>query len=79
MTDRTTRREFLRTTAGAAAVAGTLDLMGASPLSAQPLVLEGRDPTPPRAREAVNVAVIGTGGMGSLFPGSARPAAAETD
>lgn len=65
MTDRTTRRDFLRTTAGAAAVAGTLDLMGASPLSAQPLVLEGREPTPPRAREAVNVAVIGTGGMGS--------------
>jgi hypothetical protein len=65
MTDRTTRRDFLRTTAGAAAMAGALDVMGASPLSAQPLVLAGQAPTPPRAAEAVNVAIIGTGGMGS--------------
>lgn len=65
MTDRTSRRDFLRTTAGAAAAAGTLDLIAASPLAAEPLVLEGRDPVPPRAREPVNVAIIGTGGMGT--------------
>lgn len=59
MTDRTTRRDFLRASAGAAALAGGLDLAGA-----EPLALGGRAPRPPRTREAVNIAVIGTGGMG---------------
>lgn len=65
MAKRTSRRDFLKTTAGAAAAAGTLDALGASPLRASPADLVGRDPTPPMAREAVNIAILGTGGMGS--------------
>ncbi|MDP9144310.1 MAG: Gfo/Idh/MocA family oxidoreductase [Actinomycetota bacterium] len=64
MTRSTTRRDFLKTSAGAAALAGTMDLLGASPLAAQPLVLEGVAPRPPKSREPVNIAIIGTGGMG---------------
>lgn len=65
MTNRSTRRDFLKTTAGAAAVAGTLDALGASPLRAQPLELAGRDPSPPKASDTVNIAILGTGGMGT--------------
>jgi ornithine cyclodeaminase/alanine dehydrogenase-like protein (mu-crystallin family) len=64
MTRRTSRRDFLRTSAGAAALAGGLDLLGPSPLAAEPLPLAGVAPRPPRARDTANVAVIGTGGMG---------------
>ncbi len=65
MTNRSTRRDFLKTTAGAAAVASTLDALGASPLGAQPLDLTGRDPSPPKASDTVNIAILGTGGMGT--------------
>lgn len=65
MSHRTSRRDFLKTTAGAAAAAGALDALGARPLYANPAELIGRDPTPPKAHETVNVAILGTGGMGT--------------
>ncbi|MDZ4673469.1 MAG: Gfo/Idh/MocA family oxidoreductase [Gemmatimonadota bacterium] len=65
MTDRTTRREFLKTAAGAAAVAGSTTLLDGCAVAAGPAAAAGVPPTPPRVADAVNVAVIGTGGMGS--------------
>lgn len=65
MSQRTSRRDFLKTTAGAAAAVSALDALGAAPLSADPAEFVGRDPTPPKAFETVNIAILGTGGMGN--------------
>lgn len=65
MTRRTTRREFLSRAAGAAVAAGTADLLAPSITGAHPGPLTGAAPRPPRPFDPVNIAIIGTGGMGS--------------
>ena len=61
----TSRRDFLKTTAGSMAAVSALEILGNEPLHAVPNELKGRTPTPPRNREPVGIGIIGTGGMGS--------------
>lgn len=60
----TTRRDFLRTTAAAAAAGGVWNTLAADALAARPVpAIANR--ARPRADEPVRIAVIGTGGMGT--------------
>ncbi|MGQ0815387.1 MAG: Gfo/Idh/MocA family protein [Gemmatimonadota bacterium] len=60
----TTRRDFLRTSAAAAAASGILTTLEADALIAAP-VPKIAERLVPRAGEAVRIGVIGTGGMGT--------------
>lgn len=60
----TTRRDFIKSSAVAAAAGGILTGLEAETLNAQP-VPQIADRLVPRAKEAVRIGVIGTGGMGT--------------